>query len=75
MPSWVTRPPQTRTAACTGAGTSFCCPTTGDSLPEGCYREGAPGEAVDPRTIAPKKTGAKTPRSQSGDMTAESSAR
>lgn len=32
----------------------------------GLYCEGAPGEAVDPRTIEPKKPGAKTPRSQRG---------
>ncbi|MFJ8085241.1 DUF6009 family protein [Streptomyces sp. NPDC096205] len=35
-----------------------------DSIPDGVYREGAPGEAVDPRTIAPRYPGAKTPRSQ-----------
>jgi hypothetical protein len=44
----------------------FLLPHDRDSLPDGLYREGAPGEAVDPRTIAPRKPGAKTPRSQSG---------
>lgn len=37
-----------------------------DSLPGGLYREGAPGEAVDPRTIEVKKVGEKTPCQQSG---------
>ncbi|MFF9778118.1 DUF6009 family protein [Streptomyces sp. NPDC013978] len=44
----------------------FLLPHDRDSLPNGLYSEGAPGEAVDPRTIAPKEPGAKTPRSQSG---------
>jgi Family of unknown function (DUF6009) len=44
----------------------FLLPHDRDTLPEGLYREGAPGEAVDPRTIGPKKPGAKTPRSQMG---------
>ncbi|MET8537674.1 DUF6009 family protein [Streptomyces sp. NPDC005065] len=44
----------------------FLLPHDRDSLPRGLYREGAPGEAVDPRTIEVKKVGAKTPRSQSG---------
>ncbi|MFD6530945.1 DUF6009 family protein [Streptomyces sp. NPDC060184] len=43
----------------------FLLPHDRDSLPDGLYREGAPGEAVDPRTVAPRKRGAKTPRSQS----------
>ncbi|MFJ8936414.1 DUF6009 family protein [Streptomyces sp. NPDC102365] len=42
----------------------FLLPHDRDSLPSGLYREGAPGEAVDPRTIEVKKE--KTPRSQSG---------
>jgi hypothetical protein len=46
----------------------FLLPHDRDSFPEGLYREGAPGEAVDPRTIEPKKPGAKTPRSQSGSV-------
>ncbi|MFJ5310072.1 DUF6009 family protein [Streptomyces sp. NPDC088350] len=38
-----------------------------DSLPGGLYREGAPGEAVDPRTIEVKKVGGEeTSCSQSG---------
>lgn len=44
----------------------FLLPHDRDSLPGGLYREGAPGEAVDPRTIEVKKVGAKTPRSQRG---------
>ncbi|MFF4567596.1 DUF6009 family protein [Streptomyces sp. NPDC001435] len=31
--------------------------------------KGAPGEAVDPRTIEPGRVGAKTPRSQRGGAT------
>ncbi|MEU5893203.1 DUF6009 family protein [Streptomyces sp. NPDC047461] len=44
----------------------FLLPHDRDTLPDGLYREGAPGEAVDPRTIEPRKPGAKTPRSQRG---------
>ncbi|MDQ0605672.1 hypothetical protein QF037_010105 [Streptomyces canus] len=44
----------------------FLLPHDRDTLPDGLYREGAPGEAVDPRTIKPRKPGAKTPRSQRG---------
>ncbi|MFF5408455.1 DUF6009 family protein [Streptomyces misionensis] len=44
----------------------FLLPHDRDSLPNGLYREGAPGEAIDPRTIRPGKPGAKTPRSQIG---------
>ncbi|MFF9490418.1 DUF6009 family protein [Streptomyces sp. NPDC014676] len=44
----------------------FLLPHDRDTLPEGIYREGAPGEAVDPRTIKVRKVGEKTPRSQSG---------
>ncbi|WP_345203256.1 DUF6009 family protein, partial [Streptomyces lavendulae] len=33
---------------------------------DGLYREGAPGEAVDPRTITPGQVGRKTERSQRG---------
>jgi hypothetical protein len=44
----------------------FLLPHDRDSHPFGLYRQGAPGEAVDPRTIEPKKPGIKTPRSQSG---------
>ncbi|MEU9646227.1 DUF6009 family protein [Streptomyces sp. NPDC048188] len=42
----------------------FLLPHDRDSLPHGLYSEGAPGEAVDPLTVEPKKPGAKTPRSQ-----------
>jgi hypothetical protein len=42
----------------------FLLPHDRDSIPDGVYREGAPGEAVDPRTIKPKQPGAKTSRSQ-----------
>ncbi|WP_086799996.1 DUF6009 family protein [Streptomyces caniscabiei] len=44
----------------------FLLPHDRDSDPTGDYEVGAPGEAVDPRTIEPGKTGAKTPRSQRG---------
>ncbi len=44
----------------------FLLPHDRDSLPQGLYKEGAPGEAVDPRTIEPKKPGTKTERSQRG---------
>ncbi|SFT21367.1 DUF6009 family protein [Streptomyces sp. ok210] len=47
----------------------FLLPHDRDSLPGGLYREGAPGEAVDPRTIEVKRVGEKTPRSQSGPST------
>jgi hypothetical protein len=51
----------------------FLLPHDRDSLPGGLYREGAPGEAVDPRTIDVKKVGEKTPRSQSGPTAITSS--
>ncbi|MDF3300901.1 DUF6009 family protein [Streptomyces tropicalis] len=35
-----------------------------DSQPDGPYKVAAPSEAVDPRTLAPGKVGAKTERSQ-----------
>ncbi|UXY25059.1 DUF6009 family protein (plasmid) [Streptomyces cynarae] len=44
----------------------YLLPHDRDSIPDGLYHEGAPGEAVDPRTIAPKKPGTKTDRSQRG---------
>ncbi|MFJ2478220.1 DUF6009 family protein [Streptomyces sp. NPDC087659] len=50
----------------------YLLPHDRDSSPNGVYREGAPGEAVDPRTIEPTKPGAKTPRSQSGLVAAAS---
>ncbi|MPY32773.1 transcription factor [Streptomyces adustus] len=44
----------------------FLLPHDRDNQPDGPYSVGAPGEAVDPRTIEPGKVGAKTPRSQRG---------
>jgi uncharacterized protein DUF6009 len=44
----------------------YLLPHDRDSIPDGLYSEGAPGEAVDPRTITPRKPGAKTDRSQRG---------
>jgi hypothetical protein len=49
--------------------TFFLLPHDRDSDPTGDYQVGAPGEAVDPRTIEPGKVGAKTPRSQKGRTT------
>ncbi|MEU6381648.1 DUF6009 family protein [Streptomyces sp. NPDC046909] len=46
--------------------TFFLLPHDRDSDPTGDYQVGAPGEAVDPRTIEPGRAGAKTPRSQTG---------
>ena len=37
-----------------------------DSQPEGLYASGAPSEAVDPRTVAPRSKGYKTQRSEGG---------
>lgn len=48
----------------------FLLPHDRDSQPEGLYQQGAPGEAVDPRTIAPRRVGEKTPRSQRGIVAA-----
>lgn len=45
----------------------FLLPHDRDTDPSGLYHEGAPGEAVDPRTVLPRKVGEKTPRSQ-GDL-------
>ncbi|MGX4695456.1 DUF6009 family protein [Streptomyces sp. JNUCC 63] len=42
----------------------FLLPHDRDRQPQGPYSVGAPGEAVDPRTIEPGKVGTKTPRSQ-----------
>ncbi|MFE0511075.1 DUF6009 family protein [Streptomyces sp. NPDC058964] len=42
----------------------FLLPHDRDSQPHGPYAVGAPGEAVDPRTIEPRNPGAKTDRSQ-----------
>ncbi|MFE4922341.1 DUF6009 family protein [Streptomyces sp. NPDC056661] len=46
--------------------TFFLLPHDRDNAPTGPYEVGAPGEAIDPRTIEPGKVGAKTPRSQRG---------
>ncbi|MCX4970847.1 DUF6009 family protein [Streptomyces sp. NBC_00654] len=53
----------------------FLLPHDRDTAPDGVYRQGAPGEAVDPRTIEPRKVGEKTPRSQQGDAAAVSANR
>ncbi|MFC7979050.1 DUF6009 family protein [Streptomyces cinereoruber] len=47
--------------------TFFLLPHDRDSNPTGDYAVGAPGEAIDPRTIAPGNAGAKTLRSQKGN--------
>ena len=44
--------------------TFFLLPHDRPNEPEGLYKEGAPGEAVDPRTVLPGCVGEKTPRSQ-----------
>ncbi|MEV7817376.1 DUF6009 family protein [Streptomyces flaveolus] len=44
----------------------FLLPHDRDRQPHGPYAVGAPGEAVDPRTIEPGRVGAKTLRSQKG---------
>jgi Family of unknown function (DUF6009) len=44
----------------------FLLPHDRDTDPLGLYKEGAPGEAVDPRTVGPRRVGEKTPRSQRG---------
>jgi hypothetical protein len=46
--------------------TFFLLPHDRPNNPTGPYEVGAPGEAVDPRTIKPGRVGAKTPRSQKG---------
>ena len=46
--------------------TFFLLPHDRDNDPNGPYEVGAPGEAVDPRTIGPGRVGAKTTRSQKG---------
>ncbi|MFD6416183.1 DUF6009 family protein [Streptomyces sp. NPDC060194] len=48
----------------------FLLPHDRDTAPTGYYATGAPGEAVDPRTIDPQKVGEKTPRSQQGSAAA-----
>ncbi|NJQ13466.1 DUF6009 family protein [Streptomyces bohaiensis] len=44
--------------------TFFLLPHDRPNDPDGIYKAGAPGEAVDPRTIEAGRVGAKTPRSQ-----------
>ncbi|MFI8916445.1 DUF6009 family protein [Streptomyces sp. NPDC053513] len=44
----------------------YLLPHDRDAEPNGLYRAGAPGEAVDPRTIRPGQVGSKTARSQLG---------
>ncbi|MER7847416.1 DUF6009 family protein [Kitasatospora sp. NPDC096077] len=44
----------------------FLLPHDRDLDPDGLYAAGAPGEAVDPRTVRPRTVGQKTPRSQRG---------
>ncbi|MFD9287606.1 DUF6009 family protein [Streptomyces sp. ADI93-02] len=44
----------------------FLLPHDRDTDPDGVYQQGAPGEAVDPRTLLPRRVGEKTPRSQQG---------
>ncbi|MFF8430588.1 DUF6009 family protein [Streptomyces sp. NPDC016566] len=46
--------------------TFFLLPHDRDNDPTGPYEVGAPGEAIDPRTIKPGRVGTKTPRSQKG---------
>lgn len=47
----------------------FLLPHDRDSHPKGDYAVGAPGEAIDPRTVAPGRAGSKTLRSQKGSAT------
>jgi hypothetical protein len=42
----------------------YLLPHDRDQDPDGEYRIGAPGEAIDPRTLAPCSVGKKTARSQ-----------
>ncbi|PKV77107.1 DUF6009 family protein [Streptomyces sp. TLI_146] len=51
----------------------FLLPHDRDSDPDGVYQQGAPGEAVDPRTIEPRRVGEKTTRSQRGTAAIASS--
>ncbi|MFB7211693.1 DUF6009 family protein [Streptomyces sp. NPDC056255] len=52
------------------AGHAFRAQADRDASPDGPCHEGAPGEAVDPRTIEPKRVGDKTPRSRRGPAAA-----
>ncbi|MFC7472425.1 DUF6009 family protein [Actinomadura keratinilytica] len=62
-PNSTAKPTQARTAASSSAAPSSSSHDRPDD-PEGPYEVGAPGEAVDPRTLQPKRVGEKTPRSQ-----------
>ncbi|WP_327391480.1 DUF6009 family protein (plasmid) [Streptomyces microflavus] len=42
----------------------YLVPHDRDSAPNGDYRTGSPGEAVDPRTVGARRAGEKTERSQ-----------
>ncbi|MFJ5548698.1 DUF6009 family protein [Streptomyces sp. NPDC093225] len=44
----------------------YLLPHDRDAVPDGPYKTGAPGEAVDPRTVEPGTVGKKTERSQRG---------
>ncbi|MEV8097711.1 DUF6009 family protein [Kitasatospora sp. NPDC085879] len=44
----------------------FLLPHDRDHEPDGLYAAAAPGEAVDPRTVEPRRVGEKTRRSQTG---------
>ncbi|MFE3687607.1 DUF6009 family protein [Streptomyces sp. NPDC059095] len=48
----------------------FLLPHDRDTEPDGVYQTGAPGEAIDPRTLEPQRAGEKTPRSQKGPAAA-----
>ncbi|MEU6053184.1 DUF6009 family protein [Streptomyces xanthochromogenes] len=48
----------------------FLLPHDRDTEPHGVYQTGAPGEAIDPRTLEPQRAGEKTPRSQQGPAAA-----
>ncbi|MGW8954711.1 DUF6009 family protein [Streptomyces sp. NPDC055709] len=44
----------------------WLAPRDRDSDPKGVYETGAPAEAIDPRTLAPRTKGTKTQRSEGG---------
>jgi len=45
-----------------------------DTDPEGLYTNGAPAEAIDPRTLAPGSKGRKTERSEGGPLSSDAAA-
>jgi hypothetical protein len=47
----------------------YLVPHDRDSAPDGDYRTGSPGEAVDPQTVDARRTGEKTERSQGRPIT------